>query len=137
MNPWTRLAGPLLGLGLLIGPGLASAQSIYRCGNSYGPEPCEGGSRLKVEAEPEADRRDAARSVADRERMLAAELARERLQRAARAVRSAAGIVRSDRTPRTGTQAREPRRTTDRRQRDAAEPDFIAIDRRAPTPHSR
>ncbi|HVE54422.1 MAG TPA: hypothetical protein VNB23_13670, partial [Ramlibacter sp.] len=67
-----------LGAALLLAAHAAGAQDIYRCGNSYGPRPCAGGS--VVESQAGANAQDAAQArrnaQADAKRAEAMEKAR-------------------------------------------------------------
>jgi hypothetical protein len=55
-----HLNPPLLLVVLALGGAGASAQTVYRCGNSYGSQPCAGGSTVDV-GDPQT-RADAARA---------------------------------------------------------------------------
>ncbi|MBE7366561.1 hypothetical protein [Ramlibacter pallidus] len=50
----------LMGSALLLAAHAAGAQTIYRCGNSYGTQPCAGGTI--VEGQPNASPEEAARA---------------------------------------------------------------------------
>ena len=66
--------------------GPAAAQQVWRCGNSYGQQPCAGGAVLGAGATAPASA-DAARAAANtkRDAQLADKLEKERLAREARA----------------------------------------------------
>ena len=53
-------ATPLLGLALLLAANAASAQAIWRCGNSYSAQPCPGATA--VEAHPAPSAKDVAQA---------------------------------------------------------------------------
>ena len=72
-------------LALACGIAAAQAQTVYRCGNSYGSQPCAGAQAIATEAPvpTEAERKQAAAN-AQRDTRLADSLEKERLQQEAR-----------------------------------------------------
>lgn len=61
----------------------AAAQTIYRCGDSYGPQPCTGGKAIQAEPPPTAAERGRSTAATERDAKLADDLEKERLQREA------------------------------------------------------
>jgi hypothetical protein len=60
----------------------AQPQAVYRCGNAYGAQPCEGGAVLRLdESGPSPESASAARAAALRDAKLAEELEQERQAR--------------------------------------------------------
>jgi flagellar biosynthesis GTPase FlhF len=72
-------------LGLLL-VATVQAQGVYRCGNSYGPAPCAGGSAVPVDDARTADQRQQAMAAKKQDAQLARELAAERRAREQAAV---------------------------------------------------
>jgi hypothetical protein len=107
----------------------ASAEPVFRCGNSYSPTPCEGASALDVGAALDPRRRAEADAVAARERTLAVEMTRGRRERE-RVLRPAAPASLS--APPAATQPRGSGRSSGRaskKHRDdpAERSDFVAV----------
>jgi hypothetical protein len=76
------LAAPLA---LACGIAAAQAQTIYRCGDSYGSQPCAGAKAIATEAPvPTADESQRASAAAQRDARLADALEKERLKQEAR-----------------------------------------------------
>jgi hypothetical protein len=72
----------------------ASAQPVYRCGNTYSGTPCVGGAALADASDTRSvAQRVEARRVAADERRLAAEMQRDRLADEQQAARTRAGAV--------------------------------------------
>ena len=64
---------------LTLGAAVASAQTIYRCGQTYTATPCPNAKQIAVDgSSPTAANRAEARRVAARERRLADDMARDR-----------------------------------------------------------
>ncbi|HYD77268.1 hypothetical protein [Ramlibacter sp.] len=61
----------------------APAQTIYRCGDSYGPQPCAGGKAIEAEPAPTAAERNRSAAATQRDAKLADSLEKDRLQREA------------------------------------------------------
>jgi hypothetical protein len=100
-------------------------RTVYRCGNSYSTAPCIGATAVDVDDSRDAAQRAEARSVAARERQLAAELVRDRHERelAARPATAAslsAKPVASAPTRKTAHATKKERREIDGR-------DFVAV----------
>ena len=72
-------------LALAFGIALAQPSTIYRCGDSYGSQPCAGGREIAAESPSptSAERRDAA-AAAQRDARIADSLEKERLKQEAR-----------------------------------------------------
>jgi hypothetical protein len=78
----TIIAAPFA---LAFGIACAQAQAIYRCGDSYGSQPCSGGKAIATETpEPTAAERRQAAGAAQRDARLADHLEQERLKQEAR-----------------------------------------------------
>lgn len=77
---------------MLLAAQAAIAQTIWRCGNSYGTTPCTGGSAIEAQEPRPAEDLQAARQVAQRERQHAERLRAERTEREAEAGSGIAGI---------------------------------------------
>jgi hypothetical protein len=94
---------------------LASAQAVYRCGNTYSQSPCPVGGHAidATDARSAAQRAEARRVVAD-EKRLAADMRRERLA-LERAIRPAGAASLSGPTPATVTAAIRPHQNKKRR----------------------
>ena len=72
-------------LALACGIALAQPSTIYRCGDTYGSQPCAGGREISAEtpSPTSTERRDAA-AAAQRDARIADSLERERLKQEAR-----------------------------------------------------
>ena len=70
MNAGKRtVMAPLLALSLSLGALAASAQPVWRCGNSYGSKPCAGGAEVDVnDHQSAADAAQARKVIAEEER---------------------------------------------------------------------
>ena len=77
-----RAAGALL---LAAACAAAQAQAIYRCGNTYGSQPCADGKALDTPPPPSAADRSQAAANVRRDAQLADNLQKERLRREAQA----------------------------------------------------
>jgi len=78
-----RIAAAVVAVVLATGLNTATAQTVYRCGNSYGPVPCPDGRTVDAEdARTSAQRTEALRLAAD-ERRRGDDMERERLRREA------------------------------------------------------
>src|SRR4029078_2481859 len=78
-----KLAHPapaMLAIALLFSSGIAAAQTIYRCGNSYTRVPCPDGRALDVGDPRSAAQRAEGRRVAAAEKQLGDTMARDRRQ---------------------------------------------------------
>ncbi|MBL0422109.1 hypothetical protein JI739_17305 [Ramlibacter sp. AW1] len=62
----------------------AWSQPIYRCGDTYGPQPCEGGRQVEAADPRTAGQQAQTETAARRDARLAEGLQRERLQKEAR-----------------------------------------------------
>ena len=83
-----KLAHPapaMVAIALLFSSGIAAAQTIYRCGNSYTRVPCPDGRALDVGDPRSAAQRAEARRVAAAEKQLGDTMARDRRQAEAEA----------------------------------------------------
>ncbi len=81
---WRRLTGMgLIAAGMLSLP--VAAQGVYRCGNSYGQRPCEGGQRIEVEDARDADQRAQSERAVRSDAALGQQLEQARLRDEARA----------------------------------------------------
>ncbi len=80
LGPATGLARPLAAAVLLLATA-AQAQTVYRCGNSYGTAPCPGGQAVAVDDARSDAQRQQGLAVQRQEAELARALARERRQR--------------------------------------------------------
>lgn len=80
-------------LAALLLSGAASAQNVWRCGNTYADSPCPGGRSVAVADERSADQVAAAADTAARDRQLASSLAAERAQREREAQRHGGGLM--------------------------------------------
>ena len=58
-----------------------AAQGVYRCGNSYGPQPCPGGSVVATDPAPTAAEAQRSRRAAAADAKRAGELEQARLER--------------------------------------------------------
>ena len=74
----TPIARVVLVAGLVIAAASATAQDIYRCGQTYSRVPCPNGRTIAVEAHPTSAQRAEGQQVAQREKRLADEMARDR-----------------------------------------------------------
>lgn len=63
---------------LALASGVATSQTVYRCGHAYSRVPCPSGRVIEVEARTTAAQRAEGRQVALREKRLADEMARDR-----------------------------------------------------------
>ena len=63
---------------LALASGVATAQTVYRCGSVYSRDPCPGAKAIEVDSRPSAAQRAEARQVAAREKRLGDEMARDR-----------------------------------------------------------
>lgn len=80
-------------LALACGIALAQPSPIYRCGDSYGSQPCAGGREISAEtpSPTSAERRDAA-AAAQRDARIADNLEKDRLKQEARSASSSSYI---------------------------------------------
>lgn len=82
-----RPARPLIALLACLACSAADAQAIYRCGDSYSQQPCQGGRQLMPAGPaPTATDRSQAAAVASRDARLADTLEKDRTRREAQAV---------------------------------------------------
>ena len=123
MSARMRIAAVAVGVATLAAA--ASAETVYRCGNSYSNAPCAGAAAVEVDDSRDATQRAEARAVAMRERQLAAELVRDRHGRE-RAARPATAASLSA-APVASAPARQTTRTTKKQRRDADDRDFVAV----------
>ncbi|MDH5204798.1 MAG: hypothetical protein OEW36_03975, partial [Hylemonella sp.] len=72
---------------LVTAPAL-SAQTVYRCGNSYSDQPCAGGSTLDTGDTISAAQRERTEAATERDRRTADSLEKERLAQEAAQARS-------------------------------------------------
>ena len=81
-------------LALACGIALAQPSTIYRCGDTYGSQPCAGGREISAEtpSPTSTERRDAA-AAAQRDARIADGLEKERLKQEARSASSASHIA--------------------------------------------
>lgn len=82
MQGTMRAAGALL---LASACATASAQAIYRCGNTYGSQPCADGKALDAAPPPSAADRSQAAANARRDAQMADNLQKDRLRRESQA----------------------------------------------------
>jgi hypothetical protein len=102
-----------LTLPLLLACATASAQTVYRCGNSYSQTPCANGRTVQVEDPRSEDQRVAAREGLVRDKALAKEVEAERRRDEAHALaldkaalaRAAAAHKERDKQPVAGKKA--------------------------------
>nr|HET7857992.1 hypothetical protein [Caldimonas sp.] len=122
MSAPLRFAG--IGVLLAVLAATASAETVYRCGSSYSLAPCTGASAVDVGETPDAAQRAEARAVAERERRLAAELARDRHERERARPAAAASL-----SPKAATSApaRKTAHAAKKQRRDGDERDFVAV----------
>ena len=117
---------------LALASGMATSQTIYRCGHAYSRVPCPSAKAIEVEGRPTAAQRAEARRVALREKRLADEMVRDR--RAAEAALHPA-LATSLGPTKVVAAAPAPVKKPARRKRKAATPDdgrdFIAAVPRA------
>lgn len=71
----------IIAAALLLAATAAQAQPVWRCGNSYGTQPCAGGTQVAAPDRPQAGAAAQARAVAKADEQLADRLQRERLER--------------------------------------------------------
>lgn len=83
----------------------APAQQVWRCGNSYGTQPCEGGTRLGAAAPVNAREIAQARAVGQGDAKLAADLEKARLDREKQAPRA---VIPPAPAPVASASARQP-----------------------------
>ncbi len=88
---------PLLVLATLA-PAQTPAQShtVYRCGNSYSPQPCEGGPAINAADERSAEQRKSHDSTIRRDVRTADAMEKERLKQEAAAARAAEHAARAE-----------------------------------------
>ena len=88
---------PLLVLATLA-PAQTPAQShtVYRCGNSYSPQPCEGGTAINAADERSAEQRKSHDSTIRRDVRTADAMEKERLKQEAAAARAAEHAARAE-----------------------------------------
>ena len=126
----SRAGAALLGLALAA-PAAWAQQTVYRCGTSYQPTPCEQGRAVDV-ADPRSEaQRRAAQAVAGSEARHAAALERERRQReTAQRPAAAAGIG----VPASASTASAPAKPHRKAPRAKAgqQKDFVALEPRRP-----
>ena len=75
MRHWNQVFAAACG----IAAATAGAQAVYRCGNSYGPQPCEGGTTVAAPHVPSREEGARAASAARVDAKRAAELEKARL----------------------------------------------------------
>ena len=110
----------------------ASAQPVYRCGNTYSRIPCPDGRIVDATDARTAAQRAEARRVAADERRLAAELRRERLADE-RAIKPAGAISLSGPPPaKAAAAAGSPQKKKRGAVKPAASADFVVRDPRKP-----
>jgi hypothetical protein len=123
MSARMRIAAVAIGIAALAAA--ASAETVYRCGNSYSNAPCAGATAVDVGTSPGAAERAEARAVATRERQLAAEMVRDRHERE-RAARPATAASLSAK-PVASAPPRKTAHTTKKQRREVDERDFVAV----------
>ncbi len=119
----TVLVRSMLIAALLCASGVATSQTIYRCGQAYSRVPCPNGKAIEVEGPSTAAQRAEGRQVAQREKRLADEMARDRrLAEAARqpALATSLGPARVAAAP---APTKAPAKKPSRKKRKAAQPD--------------
>lgn len=95
MNAKRLLLSWLLGwlMGLSAGAALAAGQAVYRCGDQYTDQPCQGGTPVLAQDARSAEQQAQARARVQRESQLADSLEKRRLQEEARAAQAAQAAV--------------------------------------------
>lgn len=83
-------------------PLAATAQTVYRCGNSYSQQPCPGGTAIDASDNRTPEQRRAQDASVRHERRVADRLERERQQEEAAAVRAARQADQARRAAATG-----------------------------------
>jgi len=124
----------LLAVGLLLGAACTAqgATPIYRCGKTYSQEPCPGGHLIDAADPRSAAQRAEAARVLQREKKLADDLERDRLDREAGITPAQAAGFNGRPSPSQGTKP-EPSK---KKKKKAAKPkaasgaDFVAIEPR-------
>ena len=120
--------GVLIGLALAALAGAANGQAIFRCGDSYSQTPCANAKVVALVAPVSDVQRAEARQVAVREKLLAAEMVRDRRERE-HAIRPAAAGSLGPTTPArpaSAPAAAKKQRAKKRSPADGGEQDFVA-----------
>ena len=111
---------------LLLGMGIARAQPVYRCGDTYGHTPCDGGRAVRADDARSATARAESQEVTRRSEASATTLQRDREDAEARArMRPALVAAKPAAAPADKAPGKKPRKTASRKKPGQVDAEFF------------